>query len=46
MDGSYPSGVDLRSLGDYQLRGIEEIQELFQVRGEGLLTDFPPPRTA
>lgn len=45
MDASL-TGVSLRSHGGHQLRGLQGLQELFQVEGDGLLTDFPPPRTA
>jgi class 3 adenylate cyclase len=45
LRGSTPSGVRLRSHGRFQLRGLPEEVELFQVLAKGLATRFPPPRT-
>jgi class 3 adenylate cyclase len=45
LRGSTPTGVRLRSHGRFQLRGLPEEVELFQVLAKGLTTRFPPPRT-
>jgi class 3 adenylate cyclase len=45
LDGSLPSGVRLRSLGRFHLRGLTRAEALFQVEAEGLPSVFPPPRT-
>jgi predicted ATPase len=39
------SGVELRPLGPKRLRDIAKPVDVFQVRGEGLLTEFPPLKT-
>ena len=39
------SGVDLISLGPRRLRDIAKPVEVFQVRAEGLRTEFPPLKT-
>jgi class 3 adenylate cyclase len=41
-----PEGVGLRSLGAWRFRGLREPVELFQVEAAGLLSDFPPLRSA
>ena len=41
-----PSGVRLRRLGLYALRGIPGEVELFQVTAKGVLSRFPPPQTS
>ncbi len=43
---SLADGVRLRSLGAWRFRGLPEPVELFQVDTAGLLSDFPPPRSA
>jgi class 3 adenylate cyclase len=40
-----PAGIGFRDLGRHRLAGLPEPQSLFQVEGDGLATDFPPPRT-
>jgi class 3 adenylate cyclase len=45
LEGSLPSGVRLRSLGEHRLPGLAEAEALFQVEAEGLQVDFPPLRT-
>jgi class 3 adenylate cyclase len=45
MQGSAAAGISLRSLGRHQLRGLTRAQALFQVEAEGLVAEFPPPRT-
>lgn len=37
--------VELRDLGDHQLRDIDDDVRLFQVVADGLVTDFPPVRS-
>jgi len=41
-----PPGVRFRRLGLFALRGIPGEVELFQVTAKGVLSRFPPPRTA
>jgi class 3 adenylate cyclase len=41
-----PPGVRFRRLGLFALRGIPDEVELFQVTAKGVLSRFPPPRTA
>jgi class 3 adenylate cyclase len=45
LRGSMPAGVRLRGHGRFQLRGLPDEVELFQVLAKGLATRFPPPRT-
>jgi class 3 adenylate cyclase len=42
---SASAGIRFRSLGRHRLRGLPEAETLFQVEAEGLLADFPAPRT-
>jgi len=42
---SLPAGIHLRSLGRHRLDGLPQPEALFQVEGEGLLSQFPKPRT-
>jgi class 3 adenylate cyclase len=41
-----PSGVRLRKLGTYALRGLPDEVELYQVTVKGLLSRFPPLRVS
>jgi class 3 adenylate cyclase len=43
---SLPEGVGLRRLGVFRFQGLREAEQLYQVEGPGLLTDFPPLRSA
>ncbi len=43
--GSLADGMSLLSLGSYQLHGLPDSEELFQLIAADLLTDFPPLRT-
>jgi class 3 adenylate cyclase/alkanesulfonate monooxygenase SsuD/methylene tetrahydromethanopterin reductase-like flavin-dependent oxidoreductase (luciferase family) len=43
---SLADGVSLSSLGAWRFHGLREPVDLFQVDAAGLLTDFPPPRSA
>jgi class 3 adenylate cyclase len=43
---SLADGVGLRSIGAWRFRGLPEPVDLFQVEAAGLLSDFPPPRSA
>ncbi len=45
IQGVLPDGINLRSLGRHRLSGLTDAQALFQVEAEGLLGEFPPPRT-
>jgi class 3 adenylate cyclase len=40
-----PEGVTIRPLGRFLLHGLPEPQALYQADAEGLVRDFPPPRT-
>jgi class 3 adenylate cyclase len=42
---SLAEGVSLQGLGSWRFRGLPEPVGLFQVAADGLLTDFPPPRS-
>jgi len=42
---SVPIGIRLRSRGRHRLPGLTDAQALFQVKADGLLDRFPPPRT-
>jgi class 3 adenylate cyclase len=46
MAGSMPPGIRLRSLGRHPLSGVSQAESLYQVHADGLLTGFPPLRTA
>jgi len=46
LAGTLPDGIGLDSLGRHRLRGLDGAQELYQLVCDGLLTEFPPPRTA
>lgn len=46
LEGSMPKDVRLQSLGVYQLQGLPEVEELFQVSSRGLESSFPALRTA
>lgn len=37
--------LDFIDLGEHRLRGIDQIERVFQVQGEGLLDEFPPLRS-
>jgi len=45
LDGTLPSGVRLRDLGSFRLRGLSRPETLLQVGAKGLGSRFPPPRT-
>jgi class 3 adenylate cyclase len=42
---SAPTGIRFRSLGRHRLRGLPDVQTLFQVHADGLLSSFPKPQT-
>jgi class 3 adenylate cyclase len=44
--GSLPERVGLRCLGAFRFQGLREAEQLYQVEAPGLLTDFPPLRSA
>jgi class 3 adenylate cyclase len=46
VKGAPPAGVRFRALGKHRLQGIARPEALFQVEANGLLCDFPVPRTA
>ena len=41
LDGA---GVDVRTLGEYEFRGLREPERLYQLAADGLPDDFPPLR--
>jgi class 3 adenylate cyclase len=45
LEGRAPEGATFRSLGAYELHGLPESVELFQVEAPGLQAEFPPLRT-
>jgi class 3 adenylate cyclase len=46
VQSSLQDGVSLMSLGAWRFRGLPQPVVLFQVVADGLLADFPPPRSA
>jgi hypothetical protein len=40
------AGISFRDLGLHHLQGLSEPEALFQAGADGLLSEFPPPRTA
>jgi len=42
---SLPSDLDLRALGEFRLKDLDQPEQLLQLIGSGLTEDFPPPRT-
>jgi DNA-binding NarL/FixJ family response regulator/class 3 adenylate cyclase len=38
--------ADVKDLGEYELKGLPQVEHIFQLRGADLLTDFPPLRLA
>jgi peptide/nickel transport system substrate-binding protein len=46
VEDDLPSDVGLRDLGEHTLKDIDRPERLFQLTGEGLASDFPPPRSA
>jgi class 3 adenylate cyclase len=44
--GSLADGVGLRGLGAWRFRGLRDPVDLFQVEAAGLISDFPPLRSA
>lgn len=45
-EGRLPAGLTLRDLGRQRLRGVDRMEQVYQVVGEGLEDDFPPLRAA
>jgi hypothetical protein len=46
LGSSFAADIGLESLGMWQLNGLRDSVELLQVRADGLLDNFPPPRPA
>ena len=46
IDGRGPADIRLRGIGSYELRGLRQPQQLFQVEAADLPADFPPLRSA
>lgn len=44
LGDSLPAGFSLRDLGEHRLKDLSQPERLFQVVGEGLAQNFPPPR--
>ena len=44
--GSDLAGIELHSLGEFQLQGLPGPEALFQVKTRGLMEEFPPLRVA
>jgi predicted ATPase/class 3 adenylate cyclase len=40
-----PEGVHTKDLGEFRLKDLDHPEHLFQLRIDGLPSDFPPPRT-
>ncbi len=40
-----PGGLGLRALGEHRLKSLDRPEQLFQLTGEDLPSDFPPPRS-
>jgi DNA-binding NarL/FixJ family response regulator/class 3 adenylate cyclase len=38
--------ADVKDLGEYELKGLPQVEHIFQLRGDDLPTDFPPLRLA
>jgi predicted ATPase/class 3 adenylate cyclase len=45
LEDDPPPGLEFRDLGDHRLKDLTEPQRLYQLLGQGLEADFPPPRT-
>ncbi|MGH2774898.1 MAG: adenylate/guanylate cyclase domain-containing protein [Actinomycetota bacterium] len=45
MEHALPEGVSLRDLGPHRLKDIAHPEHLYDLVINGLLSDFPPPRT-
>ena len=43
--GSMPDGLQVRDLGEFRLKDLDQPERLAQLVGPGLAADFPPPRT-
>ena len=46
IDGRGPADIRLRGIGSYELRGLRQPQQLFQVEAADLPAEFPPLRSA
>jgi predicted ATPase/class 3 adenylate cyclase len=42
---SLPSGVELKDMGEHRLKDLTRPEHIFQLRGAGLLSEFPPLKT-
>ena len=42
---SLPAGLQLRDLGEFRLKDLDQPERLVQLLVDGLSADFPPPRT-
>jgi class 3 adenylate cyclase len=45
VEDDLPRGVDLRDLGEHELKDLDRPARLFQAIVDGLASNFPPPRT-
>lgn len=45
IEHALPDGTQLRDLGEHRLKDLLRPQRLYQLVGEGIPAEFPPPRT-
>jgi streptogramin lyase len=45
VEDDLPRGVDVRDLGEHELKDLDRPARLFQAVVDGLASNFPPPRT-
>jgi class 3 adenylate cyclase len=45
VQAQLPAGVELRDLGEHQLRDLNQPLQIFQLVADGLINDFPPIKT-
>ncbi len=45
VEDDLPRGVDVRDLGEHELKDLDRPARLFQAIVDGLASNFPPPRT-
>ncbi|MGZ4388649.1 MAG: ABC transporter substrate-binding protein, partial [Gaiellaceae bacterium] len=45
VEDELPEGVRIEDLGEHRLKDIDRPEHLFQLVGDGLSSEFPPPRT-
>ena len=45
VSGALPEGVNLRDMGEHRLKDLNQPLRIFQIVGDGLMSDFPPLKT-